>query len=309
LEKKILVVDDSMFFRAQLCRILKAADYDVIETGNGRDGLETVDREMPDLVLLDIVMPPPDGFEVCRVLRDREKYNLIPIILVTSSANLEEKLTGLELGADDYITKPFNERELLSRVRNTLRRVARNRAANPLTGLPGNEEIKSEINRRIAADQKFAVVYIDIDNFKPFNDIYGFMRGDAVIKLMAEIMRTLKDSGSFLGHIGGDDFVIVTAPDRAVAMCEECIRRFDENIRLLYDETHREQGYISTLNRKGQPETFPLASLSLGVVSNQHRSFANELEVANVASELKNKLKRLAGSNYLVDQRKMIDNT
>jgi diguanylate cyclase (GGDEF)-like protein len=299
-----LVIDDSVFFRSQLCRIMKEAEYDVLEAAGGRDGLEQTDRERPDLVLLDIIMPPPDGFEVCRILRDRERHNLMPIILVTSNANLEEKLTGLELGADDYITKPFNERELLSRVRNTLRRVARNRSANPLTGLSGNVEIKDEINRRIALESKFAVIYIDIDNFKPFNDIYGFMRGDMAIKLMAEILRSLAGPDDFIGHIGGDDFVIITEPDDASALCEECIRRFDEKIASLYDQAHLEQGFISTTNRKGQPEIFPISTLSLSVVSNTHRSFSNELEIADVASELKHKLKQMSGSNYLIDKRK-----
>ncbi|MDR1070936.1 MAG: response regulator [Gracilibacteraceae bacterium] len=304
MKKKILVIDDSVFFRSQLCRIMKEAEYDVLEAAGGRDGLEQTDRERPDLVLLDIIMPPPDGFEVCRILRDRERHNLMPIILVTSNANLEEKLTGLELGADDYITKPFNERELLSRVRNTLRRVARNRSANPLTGLSGNVEIKDEINRRIALESKFAVIYIDIDNFKPFNDIYGFMRGDMAIKLMAEILRSLAGPDDFIGHIGGDDFVIITEPDDASALCEECIRRFDEKIASLYDQAHLEQGFISTTNRKGQPEIFPISTLSLSVVSNTHRSFSNELEIADVASELKHKLKQMSGSNYLIDKRK-----
>ncbi|MDR1320368.1 MAG: response regulator [Gracilibacteraceae bacterium] len=304
MKKKILVIDDSVFFRSQLCRIMKEAEYDVLEAGGGRDGLEQTDRERPDLVLLDIVMPPPDGFEVCRILRDRERHNLMPIILVTSSANLEEKLTGLELGADDYITKPFNERELLSRVRNTLRRVARNRSANPLTGLSGNVEIKDEINRRIALESKFAVIYIDIDNFKPFNDIYGFMRGDMAIKLMADILRILAGSDDFIGHIGGDDFVIITGPDDASALCEECIRRFDEKIASLYDQAHLAQGFISTTNRKGQPEIFPISTLSLSVVTNMYRSFSNELEIADVASELKHKLKQMPGSNYLIDKRK-----
>ncbi|MDR0434041.1 MAG: response regulator [Gracilibacteraceae bacterium] len=304
--KKILVVDDSVFFRAQLRRVLKNADYEVLEAGGGQEGLDMADKERPDLVLLDIVMPPPDGLEVCRILRDREQYNLMPIILVTSSGNLEEKLTGLELGADDYIAKPFNERELLSRVRNTLRRVARNRAANPLTGLPGNVEIKNEINRRIALGSKFAVVYVDIDNFKPFNDIYGFMRGDLAIKLTADILRSLPDATDFIGHIGGDDFVIITTPERAPGLCEECIRQFDLKIRTLYDQPHQEQGFIATVNRKGQREIFPISTLSLSVVSNARRNFVNDLEVANIASELKRKLKQMSGSNYLVDMRKSV---
>ena len=147
----------------------------------------------------------------------------MPIIMLTAQGNEEDKLTGLELGADDYITKPFNPRELISRVKNTLLRIERNRWANPLTGLPGNTEIQSEINYRIAKDMLFSVLYLDVDNFKAYNDVYGFARGDTAIKLIADIlMDAVSAFGSqndFIGHIGGDDFVVITSPEYADTIC------------------------------------------------------------------------------------------
>ena len=189
-EKKILIIDDSQFMTNLISEILSAAGYDVITAADGYQGLEKVKTEKPDLVILDIVMPGINGFEVCKILRSDDSNNLMPIIMLTAQENEDDKLTGLELGADDYITKPFNQRELVSRVRNTLRRIDRNRWANPLTGLRGNIEIEREIKQRIATKQIFTVMYADIDNFKAYNDVYGYVSGDRAIKLTAEICRT-----------------------------------------------------------------------------------------------------------------------
>src|SRR5690554_1547521 len=151
--KKILIVDDTEFMTKLITNILTDAGYDVVTASDGYQGLQKVQTEKPDLVLLDVVMPGIDGFEVCKRLREDDSNNLMPIIMLTAQENEDDKLTGLELGADDYITKPFNSRELVSRVRNTLRRIDRNRWANPLTGLRGNIEVESEVNQRIALKQ------------------------------------------------------------------------------------------------------------------------------------------------------------
>src|SRR5690606_2717229 len=148
-KKKILIIEDTEFMKKLISDVLKEAGYEVVTASSGEEGLQKVREEKPDLVLLDVVMPGMDGFEVCRILREDESNNLMPIIMLTAQENEDHKLEGLELGADDYIIKPFNSRELVSRVRNTLKRIDRNRLANPLTGLRGNIEIQAEINQRI----------------------------------------------------------------------------------------------------------------------------------------------------------------
>ena len=145
-KKKILIIDDTELMVQMIADILAGEGYDVVSANNGTDGIRMEMTHKPDLVLLDVIMPGLDGFEVCRLLRQDESNNLMPIIMLTAQGNEDDKLTGLELGADDYITKPFNPRELVSRVKNTLLRIERNRLANPLTGLPGNNEIQAEIN-------------------------------------------------------------------------------------------------------------------------------------------------------------------
>ena len=266
-----------------------------------------VRAEKPDLVLLDVVMPDMDGFEVCRILRDSESNNLMPIIMLTSQDNQDDKLIGLELGADDYITKPFNNRELLSRVKNTLKRIQRNRGANPLTGLAGNLQIQAEINSRIENDTPFAVVYVDLDNFKAYNDVYGFAKGDIAIKMTADILTDeIHENGGpddFVGHIGGDDFVLITKPENAEEISAGVVELFDKRIKELYSKDDIERGYIANLNRFGASIEYPIMSISLAIVTNERRLYQNHLQVAETAAELKKKAKLLPGSNFVKDMR------
>lgn len=307
-KKKILVIDDTELMVRLTTDILTKHGYEVVSANNGVDGIKMVATEKPDLVLLDVVMPGIDGFEVCKLLRKDESNNLIPIIMLTAQGNEEDKLAGLELGADDYITKPFNPRELVSRVRNTLLRIDRNRWANPLTGLPGNLEIQSEINHRIARGMIFSVVYLDVDNFKAYNDVYGFSHGDRAIKLIAGILldnvRAFGTKDDFIGHIGGDDFVVITDPGHVDALCENIIKEFDERVPELYSDVDKRAGFISTVNRRGQVTQYPIMTLSIAVVSNEHRELRNHLEVGEIAAELKKKAKSIVGSVYLKDKRK-----
>jgi len=304
--KKILLIDDSPFFRGQL-KLSLSKEYDVIEAGTGAEGLDMVKREKPDLVLLDIVMPDYSGFEICRILRESESNNLMPIIMITSQDAQEDVLVGLELGADDYVKKPFNERELLSRIKNIFRRIDRNRNANPLTGLNGNLEIQREITSRITKGYRFAVIYVDLDNFKAYNDVYGFANGDRIIILTADILRDQADlwgnADDFVGHIGGDDFIMISTPEKALKICEEVIAEFDEKVLNFYDEEDRTRGYIMTKNRKGEVDTFPLMSISLALVTNEKRELSSAVEIGDIAAEVKKKLKTMAGSNFFIDRR------
>jgi diguanylate cyclase (GGDEF)-like protein len=307
-KKKILIIDDTELMVKLTQDILLEKGYDVVSATNGVDGIKMVMSEKPDLVLLDVVMPGIDGFEVCKLLRKDESNNLMPIIMLTAQGNEEDKLAGLELGADDYITKPFNPRELISRVKNTLLRIDRNRLANPLTGLPGNIEIQSEINYRIAKEMIFSILYLDVDNFKAYNDAYGFARGDSAIKLFADIVmdnvRTFGSKSDFTGHIGGDDFVIITMPECTDVLCENIIKEFDERVPELYSESDKNCGFISTANRRGYITRYPIMTISIAVVSNEQRVLCNHLQVGEIAAELKKKAKSITGSVYLKDMRK-----
>ena len=308
IKKKILIIDDSELMLKMISDILVSAGFDVVTANNGKTGIKKVREEKPDLVILDIIMPEMNGFEVCKILREDESNNLMPIIIVTAKENEEDKLVGLDIGADDYMIKPANPRELVSRVRNTLKRVDRNRWANPLTGLQGNIEIQSEINRRIARNEIFSVIYADIDNFKAYNDVYSFARGDTAIKLTADIIiNSIKLYGhqdDFIGHIGGDDFIIITCSDEIDKMCEKITKDFDEKILSLYSLEDKKNKYIITKNRAGEEIKFPILSLSLVIVSNEHRRLLSHLHISEIAAELKKKAKESEGSIYIKDRRK-----
>jgi diguanylate cyclase (GGDEF)-like protein len=304
--KKVLIVDDSPFFRGQL-KLALSKEYEVIEAGLGAEGLEMVKREKPDIVLLDVVMPDCSGFEICRILRESESNNLMPIIMITSQDAQEDILVGLEYGADDYVKKPFNERELLSRIRNIFRRIDRNRNANPLTGLNGNIEIQREVTSRISKRLGFAVIYADLDNFKAYNDVYGYSNGDRIIVLTADIITDqvalFGNPDDFVGHVGGDDFIIVTTPDRAEPICRSVIAEFDEKVLNFYNAEDREMGVITTKNRRGEVDTFPLMTISLAIVTNSKREIDSHIVVGEIAAEVKKKLKTMPGSNYFADRR------
>lgn len=306
-KKKILIIDDTELMVQMIADILAGEGYDVVSANNGTDGIRMVMTHKPDLVLLDVIMPGLDGFEVCRLLRQDESNNLMPIIMLTAQGNEDDKLTGLELGADDYITKPFNPRELVSRVKNTLLRIERNRLANPLTGLPGNNEIQAEINYRIANEALFSVLYLDVDNFKAYNDAYGFARGDTAIKMIADILADIipvfGSQSDFIGHIGGDDFVVITSPQNADIICENIIKEFDERVPELYSSRDRKAGYISTKNRKGDIIRYPIMTISIAAVSNEFRVLYSPIQVGEIAAELKKKAKEYSISVYLKDRR------
>lgn len=305
--KKILVIDDSELIQRLIADILGEEGYEVYSAYSGEEGLEKVARMKPDLIILDIVMSGLTGLEVCRILRADVSNNLTPIIMLTAQVSEDDKLIGLELGADDYIMKPFNNRELISRVRNTLVRIERNRYANPLTGMCGNIEVQSELTYRLANNFEIAVIYCDLDNFKAFNDVYGFPKGDTAIRLTADVIRdavqNVGNRDDFIGHIGGDDFIIITSWDKYEGICKMIIEDFDNKIVSLYNENDKKNGYIITKNRLGKVRTYPIMTISLAVVTNENNEYINPLEIGEAAAEVKKYVKTFTGSQYLKDRR------
>jgi len=305
--KRILVVDDEPHMVKLLKIGLEANNYQVLEAYNGRESLKKAKKEKPDLILLDIMMPDLDGYEVCKLLKADFFTSHIPIIMLTVKAQLKDKLQGIEVGADDYITKPFEPEELKARIEMCLRHTYRDLNANPLTHLPGSAQIIHQLENRIAKKTSFALLYLDLDNFKAFNDYYGFLQGDEAIKLTAEItVRAIEELGNgedFVGHIGGDDFIALTTPDKTETICKEIINNFDRSITNLYAKEDRERGYITCKDRKGESHNYPIMTLSIGVATNTKKIFSHHAQVVQTATELKNYVKSLEGSKYFVDRR------
>jgi diguanylate cyclase (GGDEF)-like protein len=244
---------------------------------------------------------------VCRRLRADPATTHLPVIMLTAKSLSADKVVGLTAGADDYIIKPFDTLELIARVRSTLRRNAEMRSASPLTNLPGNARIDEEIAARLSAGLPFAVCYLDLDNFKAFNDAYGFLRGDDAILTLAHALRTaISESApptAFLGHIGGDDFVVICTPESAETICRRALQMFDEAVVTLHDPADVERGAIVLVDRKGSEQTYPLLSVSAGVATTEHRTFRDHRGIVAVATEMKNVAKATVGSAVSVDRR------
>jgi diguanylate cyclase (GGDEF)-like protein len=259
----------------------------------------------PDLVLLDVMMPRMDGYEVCQRLRSDGRTAQMSIIMLTAKSLSVDKVVGLTAGADDYIIKPFDPLELVARVKSALRRRQDMLASSPLTGLPGNLQIQRELERRIDAGEKIAVLWLDYDNFKAYNDRYGFLRGDQAISYLAKILVELRDtlSGSFVGHIGGDDFVAFTPPEKADEFCEKLIERFSGGVAGLYDPDDAARGSIEIEDRQGHRVRFPFLSISIGGATNLKRQITDSRELVAIATEMKQYSKQQEGSVFAIDRR------
>jgi DNA-binding response OmpR family regulator len=302
----ILVVDDDADIRRFVEMNLRLEGYRVVTAADGAMALAMVATDVPDLVLLDVMMPGVDGIEVTRRLRADSRTATMPIIMLTAKSMTADRVLGLTAGADDYIIKPFDTLELVARVRSTLRRNAEARAVSPLTSLPGNVRIEDEIASRVASGRPFAVAYLDLDNFKAFNDAYGFLRGDQVILLLAMALRRAvigAEASTFVGHVGGDDFVLVCAPDEVERLCALAVDYFDEHVPALHDPDDVARGGLEIADRQGVLRTFPLVSVSVGVATSERRHFDDYREVVVVATEMKGVAKGEIGSAIAVDRR------
>ena len=304
----ILVADDDPDLRDILRSILEPKGFEVLEVSDGRAALDAVRRQHPHLVILDYMMPHLDGPGVCRALKDDLLLRHTPIIMLTGKSEIQDKVSGMDAGADDYLVKPFEPEELLARVRMVLRRTSQELEANPLTKLPGNISIQRELEMRLASQQPLAVCYCDLNRFKAFNDHYGFERGDQAIAYTVQILlsavKTHGNPTDFLGHIGGDDFVIITTPDRAETICGAIIKTFDETITCLYDEEDRRQGYLLHTDRTGQAVKLGFLSIGIAIVTNTDQTLLHPGHIAKLGAELKILAKRVEKSAYVKERRK-----
>jgi len=302
----LLVVDDDADIQRLLALRLQRDGYRVVCAGTGAEALMAAQKQLFNLIILDLLLPDIDGFSVLGALRARQATAMTPIILLSARDSATEKVRGLQIGADDYVTKPFSPVELQARIRAALRRHEREAGANPSTRLPGNVAIERAIRRRIETNTPFAVCHADIDNFKAYNDTYSFLKGDAVIHQTANILlAAVAQHGNpddFVGHIGGDDFVVITTPDRVEPICAHAIANFDQLAPLFYDAATRQVGYIDAVDRQGRPARFPFVSLSIGIVSSERHAIQHLAEVAQRAVDPKKHAKDLPGSVFVLEE-------
>lgn len=242
-------------------------------------------------------------------IRNSKTQNITPIIVVSSNTSLKHKLELIKIGIQYYIRTPYDKEYIYYVAINLINLLNINKKISPLTGLPGNIQIQNEINKRLETGNTFAILYVDLDNFKAYNDVYGFSEGDEIIKFTAKSIEMGLDisecnTNLFIGHIGGDDFVAITDQINYENVCKNIIGVFEENIKSYFTKEDLEKGYLEVTNRKGKKEKFPLTSVSIGVVEINNQKFKNALEVGEVGAEVKKKAKQISGSSYFIDRRK-----
>jgi len=304
---RILIADDIPDLLQVLKDALEKAGYAVTAVGDGAAALESIRLDPPDIAVLDLKMPKLTGFDVCRALRDDPLLENLPVVILSAAATRENKIDGLDLGADDFITKPVDIRELLARIRMIIKRTRQGLDANPLTRLPGNLAIESRIERALSEKRPLAVLYVDLNQFKAYNDAYGYDSGDRVLQALARVLVDQVRAGGptdFIGHIGGDDFIALSTPERMEEAARAICASFDAKVPTFYNEADRARGMIVAKDRQGATREFPLLSVAIGICHNQDKPLTSFAQIAALGAELKKAAKSRAGSSYVLDRRR-----
>jgi len=304
-KERLLIVEDEPKVQKLLQIFFTNAGYEVVRAFNGKAALEACAGRPPKLAILDINLPDMDGYDVCRALRQNPRTRHIPIIFLTQRDERSDKIAGLELGADDYITKPFDMKELHLRVENALRRASRENLANPVTGLPGARLLEEEYYQRLGDRRKWAVLYTTINYFKKFNDYYGFVAADDLIEFLGiiftSVVNEVGNREDFIGHLGTDNFVVITSPEKVKPICERALARFEREIRLFYPFKDRQVGGMA-VEEVVRIRDAPLAYLSIGAVSIGRRPrIASVRDLNEALSNARVKAQALGKSGYVID--------
>lgn len=268
-------------------------------------------KNIPSLIVINEDAIDRDVVDLCRKIRKDEDNTITPVIVVSSKSDKDHRVRILQESIEYFIKKPVDEQYLYYTVKNLNRLLSSNRRISPLTGLPGNVQIHAELKKRIVKKEPFSVLYLDLDNFKAYNDVYGFLKGDEIIEFTAEtILNCIHNSefsDTFVGHIGGDDFVAIIPGIESENICQNILVYFEKHVDRYFTEDDLEKGYIEVANRKGIMEQFPLTSLSIGVVVADPGRFHNILEIGEVGAQVKHAAKSVMGSSYAIDRRKNVN--
>lgn len=285
---RLLVVEDDVDIGNMLKIYFSGMDFDVDVAVRGSDALEKTKQVLPHLIVLDIMLPDIDGYEVCRNLRTNMRTSHIPVIFLTQKDERSDKLQGLELGADDYITKPFDIEELKLRVQGAIKRSERESLTDPRSGLPAGRLIEEQL-RRIIREKGWALLDAGISHFDSFKNIYGFVAGDDVLRFSAVLMNEVVDEvgnpADYIGHAGGDNFIIITTEEKADAIKSRLKERFNQEVQTHYNFIDRQQGFVQSPMADGTAEKVPFMTMAIGAVSPSQFSFADIREITELSAE------------------------
>jgi PleD family two-component response regulator len=289
---RLLIVEDDTDISNMLKIFFSGHQYEVDTALRGGDALEKTRQNLPHLIVLDIMLPDIDGFDVCRILRTNTRTSHVPIIFLTQKDERSDKLQGLELGADDYVTKPFDIEELKLRVQRAITRAEQQSLTDPRSGLPSGRLIEEQL-RRIIRQDKWGLMDIRIKNFDAFKEVYGFVAGDDVLRfaamLLGEVVDEVGTVNDFIGHPGGDNFIIITSEQSCPQVRKRLKERFAEEVLSHYSFIDREQGYVLNKNPDGKEIRSDLMTLAIGEVSPSRYEFSDIREITELAAEERRK--------------------
>ena len=272
------------------------------------ENIDVALKDIPALILINEDTITEDAAFVCNKIRNNDDNSITPIIVVTSNIQREHRIETLKEGATYFIKKPIDFEYLSYTITNIVNLLYINRKVSPLTSLPGNVQIQAEMKRRLLKKEYFVMLYLDLDNFKAYNDVYGFAKGDEIIKFTAKTIvnnvHSKEEDNNFVGHIGGDDFIAIVEDKDYEKICQNIILEFDKNVRRYITDEDITKGYLEVPNRKGIIEEFPLTSISVGAVEVEPGRFKNSLEIGEAGAQVKHLSKTIPGSAYVIDRRK-----
>jgi len=305
--QEIFIIDndiESMYMLKELFKKEKEFVFRSVKT----EQIDIALKSIPSLIIINEDSVECDVIELCKQIRANEDNSITPIIVVSNSKNKEHQLEILKNSVEYYIIKPVDEEYLYYTIKNIIRLMYTNRRVSPLTGLPGNVQIQAELKKRLLRKEAFEVLYFDLDNFKSYNDKYGFLSGDEIIKFTAQtIIQNITcqcPEDCFIGHIGGDDFVAIISNENYEEICQSIVANFDEGVKKYFSDDDIERGYVEVANRKGIIEQFPLTAISIAVVEADKGRFHNTLEIGEIGAQVKHIAKTTMGSSYAINRRK-----
>ena len=303
----LLFADDNEDMRLMVRDLLQSTGHEVALAPDGLTALAAVQAREPDLMILDLNMPGMTGFEVCRAIKRNPFTSRIPVLMLTSQGDVDSKVEGFEAGADDYLPKPFDPRELRARVTALLRLVQREGDRNPTSGLPGGHAIETELQRRIDGGRPFAVLYLDFDNFKPFADFFGFNVADRVIRefgvaLGEAALEGVGPEANFVGHIGGDDFLVIQGAGDPEALARGAARRLRDIIGRAVGTEALALGAFSAPGRDGHVRLFPLARLSTAILLVRPERWVSTSHLGTLAADVKRRAKARGAGTILTEE-------
>lgn len=275
----------------------------------GTVNLEEKLKQIPSMIIIDEDGINIDLFELVKKINENEENANIPKIVISSNPSKQHRIEVLKTKILFYIRKPVDDEYLILLIQNLAKLIYLNRGVSPLTGMPGNSQIETEMKRRLYNNEEFTIIYADLDNFKAYNDVYGFANGDEVIKFTAKVLsenihkNETEEDNNFIGHIGGDDFIAIIDKKESYDVATDIIKQFDEEVLQFFTKEDIEKGYLEVSNRRGIIELFPLTSISLGIVEVPKKRYNNILEIGEIGAQVKHKAKSIQGSSVVINRR------